>query len=292
MAADKGDSAAQHVRARTSQTSSTDLHARRRRRPGLGDGNSALLMAADRGRHAVVSKCLASSGANSVNESNSWGLTPLMAAAARGHTRTAVVLPRAGASKTAELPHSDPIDAGMSALHMAAKYGHTQCAEALARAGCKVAKADAAGRTAAEVATYYGHKKLAATLKRLERGQTRTCGPTDRSSVQPADRPIVLPDMSTTPIETPSAEIPLHTECSNDQPREASAEPELRADCQPQLECETGPTAHLIESWTALHHSQKLTETGYVAMLAELARAEASHALSQHTASNAVVLNA
>jgi uncharacterized protein len=93
-----------------------------------------------------------------VNEPDSDGDTPLMLAAAQGHTDIIVALLRKGADASL---HNDQ---GETALHQAAHGGHLGVIEALLATGAHVDARDNGGSTPLMCATFGGHANVAMAL--------------------------------------------------------------------------------------------------------------------------------
>jgi tetratricopeptide (TPR) repeat protein len=117
----------------------------------------ALWLAASRGEVAEIKRLLkAGADPNHLNLAQPEKLTPLLAAAAGGHTKALRVL-----VKTAKLEERSP--EGRSALHLACAAGHYAAARVLVKAGADTGAKDASGKTCLDLAK--GHPKIERLLQ-------------------------------------------------------------------------------------------------------------------------------
>lgn len=93
-----------------------------------GTNAAPLHIAAENGHTGIV-KFLLDKSKMTINLEMSWGFTPLMLAAGRGHIDTAEVLIQSGASVFKAL------EDGGTAITIASHYGHTEIVEMLSRTG-------------------------------------------------------------------------------------------------------------------------------------------------------------
>ena len=122
-----------------------------------GEGAWPWLVVVARIGHLDALKLLLRYGAE-LDQTNSLGVTALMAAAGNGKASCAEALLDWGADK-------DAVDSeGSTALHWAAAAGSLECARLLVHAAADGTKRNEMGKTALDTAQSYGHSEVAALL--------------------------------------------------------------------------------------------------------------------------------
>ena len=128
-------------------------------------GRRILHSAADGGSVEVI-KEVASSEPQSINALDSFGVTPLHRAAAKGNTEAALILIKLGAEK-AKLA-----DNFGTPLHLAARCGHVSTVRALLKAGCPVDVVASGGYNVLHAAVAGGNAEVIRELKVANEGRS------------------------------------------------------------------------------------------------------------------------